>query len=567
MSNSHSYYDKHTSELIERYNSVTFERVHSSWKPFWPSAGESVLDVGAGSGRDAKWMAQQGADVIAIEPSANMREFGREHTGEQVTWLDDRLPSLKKTEQLGMRFDVILVSAVWMHLAPSNRARAFRKLSNLLRPNGRLVLTVKHGETDDSRGQYQVSVEEIEQFAKDAALLVQSKTKSADSLSRESLSWSTVVLSLPEDGSGDLIKVRHIIVNDSKSSTYKLALLRVLLRLADAHPGCVMDRTDGQVKLPLGLVALYWIKAYKRLIDVQGVQQSSNSSKGLAFVTDEGWNKLTHLSADDLSVGAVFLADEASAVQKTIADAIHAMKSGPIRYIKTGRSSEAKQQFHTVAAPKRRIHQQSVYLDSTFFESFGGFVLDESLWECLRIYNSWIEPLVVNQWISEMQRFELNRTKQISLQSYHDGLLWLDKSHDTSAVRRRLSELQQQNHPIYSVWGGNTPLSKIEVDHCVPFTYWPNNERWNLLPSLPSQNNQKRDRLPSRGRLKQSHQRIVDWWELAWGEQELDRKRFFTEASFSLPNIPPQCDDFEEVFESMGLQIRGVKSRLLVNEW
>lgn len=45
---------------------------------------------------------------------------------------------------------------------------------------------------------------------------------------------------------------------------------------------------------------------------------------------------------------------------------------------------------------------------------FGYFVLDESLWECLRLYSSWIEPLVVNQWIAEMYCYKLNKVAQCS---------------------------------------------------------------------------------------------------------------------------------------------------------
>ena len=53
---------------------------------------------------------------------------------------------------------------------------------------------------------------------------------------------------------------------------------------------------------------------------------------------------------------------------------------------------------------------------------------------------------------------------------------------------------------------------------------------------------------------------------MAW-ENPNEQQRFFNEAALSLPNIPPQCRDFEEVFDAMGFQIKGVQSRLLVREW
>ena len=103
--------------------------------------------------------------------------------------------------------------------------------------------------------------------------------------------------------------------------------------------------------------------------------------------------------------------------------------------------------------------------------------------------------------------------------------------------------------------------------HCLPFAYWPNNERWNLLPTTPKENLTKSDRLPTFKRLYDSRERILDWWQLAWGNDPQYQQRFFTEAVLSLPNLTATCDGFEEVFEAMGLQVKGVKNRLLVSEW
>ncbi|MGF1750611.1 methyltransferase domain-containing protein [Vibrio cionasavignyae] len=567
MTATSSFYSKNAQLLSEQYNALNFDKVHGAWKSHWPLAGDVVLDVGAGSGRDAKWMLAQGAEVFALEPCKELLELGKAFTGPEVTWIEDELPSLNQIQNLGIRFDVILVSAVWMHIAPSARSRAFRKLSNLLASNGKLVISLRHGDFEDGRVGYPVSVNELEQFAQDTALLARQVQDSEDSMQRDNVSWQTVVFSLPDDGSGDLNKVRHIIVNDNKSATYKLGLLRVLLRIADAHPGCVTDKTEGDIEIPLGLVALYWIKAYKRLLDHGNLQQNNNSSKGLGFVTDDGWQLIKHISADDLAVGSWFTGAEAIAIQKTIQATIKTMKEGPIKHIYTGAGTNRVYEFSTLPARKRRKNSDSVYLDTDFFSSFGTFVLNQSLWECFRLYNSWIEPLVVNQWVRLMQRFELNQANNVSLQTYHDCLVWLEKDHDTSEVRKRVKQLQSDGQYNTSVWSTRKLNQTFHVDHCLPFTYWPNNDMWNLLPTTKSENLEKSDRLPSKTRLGESKSRIVSWWGLAWGSQERHKQRFFTEASLSLPNIPPQCSDFEEVFEAMGLQIRGVKSRLLINEW
>jgi len=563
------FYHQNASSLADSYQQLSFEDVHANWKPYWPVAGDGqppvrVLDVGAGSGRDARWFAKCGCEVFAIEPAKSLSLLGRKHTDAlEVTWLDDVLPELKKVTDLGMRFDLILVSAVWMHLAISKRKRAFRKLANLLAANGKLVISLRHGDFDDGRTTHGVSVEELEKLATEHALHVCYKSElSKDAMGRDDVQWQTIVFNLPDDGSGDLTKVRHIIVNDSKSATYKLALLRTLLRIADAHPGAVLDRTDGKIAIPLGLVGLYWIRQFKRLIDIGDIQQNSNPNLGLGFVKPNGWRKLKHLGADDLSVGSLFTGEDAIVLQETLKDTLDTIIQNPIKFTYIG--NKDNRIFGVARKTKRK--QSSLLLDSAFLASYGELVLDESLWDCFRLYHSWIEPLVVNQWIREMQSYSRNVERNISLETYHDCLIWIDKDHDTREVRKKVDVLRQCGTEIHSVWSGKKLRNQYHVDHCLPFAYWPNNDRWNLLPTTTNENQEKKDRLPTSKRLHDSRELILDWWQTAW-QSDQEQTRFFDEAVLSLPNLPPQCRNFDDVFDAMGLQVKGVKSRLLVREW
>ena len=67
---------------------------------------------------------------------------------------------------------------------------------------------------------------------------------------------------LPDDGTGALTLLRHLILNDQKSASYKLGLLRALCRAADGQAGLVVAEDDDTVVLPLGLVALDWLRLY-----------------------------------------------------------------------------------------------------------------------------------------------------------------------------------------------------------------------------------------------------------------------------------------------------------------
>ncbi|WP_298444264.1 class I SAM-dependent methyltransferase [uncultured Ferrimonas sp.] len=572
MSSNIHFYHQHADRLDAEYGRVSFESVHQDWQAHWPQAGMRVLDVGAGNGRDARFMAQRQCSVIAIEPSKNLRNKGKQHcaalTDGSVQWLDDRLPELTAAQALGIQFDLILVSAVWMHLNASERQRAFRKLAKLLAANGKLVITLRHGDFTDGRSAHPVSVDQISQFAQDQALKIVVETPLGnDQLGRSAVQWQTVVLTLPDDGSGDLTRVRHIIVNDSKSATYKLALLRTLLRIADAHPGAVVDRSDGQVALPLGLVALYWLRQFKRLVDDGQLQQHSNPNTQLGFIKAP-WAQLRHLKADDLQIGALFQGKEAQALQQVLGDIIHTIKVGPVAF--TYQGNDKSQPYFNILRQRRR-KADSVVLDQPFFSRFGQFTLSESLWDCLRLYHSWIEPLVVNQWVNEMRGYARNHDREanlaINLDFYHRHLAWLNPEHNTRAMQQKAAQLEQQGHRIRSVWSGTVLAAhQRHMDHCLPFAYWPNNDDWNLLPSSAQENLKKSARLPSQYRLNASKTRILDWWQLAFAEPT-EQRRFFQQASLSLPNLPLGCGEFEAVFEAMSFQCQGVKSRLLVREW
>ena len=127
MSDTTTWYDANADAMTERYESVASEEVHGWLMDILPAAPAAILDVGAGSGRDAAWLACMGHDVVAAEPSCGMRTRAiAAHADSAIRWIADALPGLDTVFKAGLSFDFILVSAVWMHVAQSDRPRAFR---------------------------------------------------------------------------------------------------------------------------------------------------------------------------------------------------------------------------------------------------------------------------------------------------------------------------------------------------------------------------------------------------------------------------------------------------------
>ena len=66
------------------------EDVHEWFFEYLPNRPLLMLDVGAGSGRDAAFFSSLGHDVIAVEPSAGMRaEAAKHHSSSKIQWIDD----------------------------------------------------------------------------------------------------------------------------------------------------------------------------------------------------------------------------------------------------------------------------------------------------------------------------------------------------------------------------------------------------------------------------------------------------------------------------------------------
>ena len=74
--------------LAERYGALDPEALNGWLRPILPDEPSTILDVGAGSGRDTAWLAGLGHEVVALEPSEAMRETGRSrHDSPSIRWI------------------------------------------------------------------------------------------------------------------------------------------------------------------------------------------------------------------------------------------------------------------------------------------------------------------------------------------------------------------------------------------------------------------------------------------------------------------------------------------------
>jgi SAM-dependent methyltransferase len=158
-----------TPELIAGYDSLPPEQIYAPVRDFLPREPARIADIGAGTGRDAAWLAAQGHRVLAVEPVQAFREAGAVLHGDRIAWLDDQLPELAGLPPHGP-FDLVLLCAVWHHLDPAARGVAMPALAQVTAPGGRLILSLRHDPKSPGPGTWPAPPEEAIALAEAAGM-------------------------------------------------------------------------------------------------------------------------------------------------------------------------------------------------------------------------------------------------------------------------------------------------------------------------------------------------------------------------------------------------------------
>lgn len=228
-------------------------------------AGETVADIGCGSGRDAAWLQAQGYAVTAYDSSAAMlAEAHRLHPGLQLA--QATLPDLAEIPA-GVRYRNILCSAVLMHLPAEQPLAAVFRLAELLAPGGRLVLTYRYSRLDTTResdGRLFTSIlpGRLELMLGSAGLSVLLADSQPDGR-RPGIRWQAVVAEKAAAAlKRGLSRLQSVLVHDKKDAAHKLTLLRALGAISRAEASQAV-RGESQVFVPLAAAARWWLRYVK----------------------------------------------------------------------------------------------------------------------------------------------------------------------------------------------------------------------------------------------------------------------------------------------------------------
>jgi SAM-dependent methyltransferase len=119
--------------------------------------GGSALDVGAGEGADALWLAEQGFDTTAVDASPSALRRGekervaritRDHTPRIIRWIASDVVTESLPERDG---GYTLVTSQFLHIPKSDRSIVWQKLVDQTALGGTLII-IAHSVNDLEAG-------------------------------------------------------------------------------------------------------------------------------------------------------------------------------------------------------------------------------------------------------------------------------------------------------------------------------------------------------------------------------------------------------------------------------
>lgn len=194
-------YGEEAETLFKRYDGLAFADVHGPVLHLLPQTASYILDIGAGTGRDAADFAAMGHRVVAVEPTDSLRTYAvARHPSSRIVWLDDSLPELRLLRGRSETFDAVMLTAVWMHLDAPQRQRAMPVVAAVLREGGVMIMSLRHGPVPQGRRMFEVSGQETITLAEAQGLhtLLNLRTESIEEANRRAgVTWTRLAFRRP----------------------------------------------------------------------------------------------------------------------------------------------------------------------------------------------------------------------------------------------------------------------------------------------------------------------------------------------------------------------------------
>ena len=193
------WYDQHAAACCQLYESADCGEIHAVLRR-WVRPGMRVLELGCGSGRDARFAVSLGARVTATDASAAMLEEAKRLGGGADYRLLAMPASREQLEEQGLAggeegaFDLVFSNAMIMHLTDAELFATARLIGRLVSERGIVILSFcsSHPAGDDRRYESRTA-QSVRLLFEDCGFSCAEHLESSDGLGR-TIAWHTLVL-------------------------------------------------------------------------------------------------------------------------------------------------------------------------------------------------------------------------------------------------------------------------------------------------------------------------------------------------------------------------------------
>jgi CRISPR/Cas system Type II protein with McrA/HNH and RuvC-like nuclease domain len=328
--------------------------------------------------------------------------------------------------------------------------------------------------------------------------------------------------------------ISKIIERDSKSSTYKFALLRgVIDIIQDNSP--YINIKNNEVEIPLGLLIEKWLLFYYPLLESNiKIPQINGVNTKLAF--EEQFKTVINYYSKHGGISFFYnelriknispeICDDFFALAKKMKETITSM---PMKYI--GRSLTDNYfsifKYHSTGSFRNQNTQNTQWL----INNCGYFTIPLDYFNAFKILGSFIAG--TDNILFKWAEFSVNASKSnLSSEKVIQEILKIPiTEREISDSKRLYKDVLKNNGEVICVWT-ETRITNYDIDHVMPFSIYKNNDLWNLLPSKRTINNNKRDKIPSSKIITKRKDIIIHYWEMIHKKHQ---DKFMDEIQISL---------------------------------
>ncbi len=320
-----------------------------------------------------------------------------------------------------------------------------------------------------------------------------------------------------------LINVNKILERDSKSTTYKFALLRSVIDVIQENSPYINIQED-RAYLPLGSVIEKWIFYYYPLFSANlDTAQINGENKPLAIA--QYLKPIVGFYESRGGLSALYQDLRKNGIPKAIEDNFwqlckklkETITEMPMRYI--GHSIYG-QHYQIFTVDSKRISSNFSKIDTLYLtQNFGQFSIPIDYYEVFEFMGGFISGS--NSIIFKWADFSVKQIKDVKYENIVEQLTKspvMERSvyESTNYFKKLFSERRS----LECVWSGKSILESAEsnIDHVIPFAIWHNNDLWNLLPTHKSINSKKSDKIPDSQLITKRKDAIIFYWEMLQNE-------------------------------------------------